>query len=105
MASKKPAPKPTTKRAPGKAPGAIQRKATYGIHGNRGTIWPAEWAALSTAYGGNVKLAEAIGVAYNTVYRWAVKGELVPVAMARLVGMLAAAKGVPSPVSAVGKPE
>jgi hypothetical protein len=72
-------------------------KPAYGIHGNRGSIWPPEWAALSAAYGGNVKLAEAIGVAYNTVYRWAVKGDLVPVSMARLVGMLAAAKGVANP--------
>lgn len=100
MVAKKTAPKPS-KRAPGKVTGAIQRKSTHGIHGNRGSIWPA----LSTAYGGNVKLAEAIGVAYNTVYRWAVKGELVPLAMARLVGMLAAAKGIQSPVSAVTKAE
>lgn len=69
----------------------------HGIHGNRGTIFTGAWLALSDAYGGNVLLAAAIGVTYNTLYRWAVRGHVVPTSQQRLVGLLAAAKGVPSP--------
>lgn len=85
------------KKSPGKATGKTQRKAAYGVHGNRGSIWPPAWAALAEVYGGNVALAEAIGVTYQTAYRWAALGAGVPAAMVKLIGMMAAQHGLPNP--------
>lgn len=72
----------------------------HGIHGNRGTTFSGAWLALSNAYGGNVKLAEAIGVEYNSLYRWVVKGHTVRPSIRKLVDILAAEKGLPSPFAA-----
>lgn len=96
MATKKAA---APKTRGGKVTPKLQRKAAHGVHGNRGTVWPESWRRLAEAYGGNVALAEEIGVSYQTVYRWAALGDVVPPAHATLVGFLAAAKGLPNPAA------
>jgi hypothetical protein len=70
----------------------------HGVHGNRGTVWSPEWERLASAYGGNGTFADQVGVSYNTVYRWAVKGDPVPRPMIILIRLLAEAKGLKSPV-------
>jgi hypothetical protein len=80
-------------------PARVHDKPERSIHGNRGTIWPDAWRLLSEAYGGNGALAREVGVSYQTVYRWAAKGDRVPLAMVKLLALLAAAKGVTSPAT------
>lgn len=68
-----------------------------GAFGNRGTAFTAEWLALAGAYGGVTSLANAIGVSYSTLHRWAVNGDAVPEAKWRWVSMMAATKGLEAP--------
>jgi hypothetical protein len=102
MAAKKTTVKaPAKKRTAGKVVPKKTRKVTdftHGIHGNRGTVWPEAWAKLAEAYGGNYKLAAEVGVSYNTLYRWAVNGDVVPPSSAKLLAIMAGAKGIPSPI-------
>lgn len=74
-------------------------KSTYrgeaGTFGNRGTAFTGEWLKLAEAYGGVSALAEAVGVSYSTLHRWAVKGDPVPAPSRRVLALLAEAKGLP----------
>lgn len=102
--TKKPAAAPAPKKRIAKkaSPAAAHPSGidyVHGVHGNRGTTWPAAWKALAEAYGGNARLVEEIGVTYNTVYVWAVKGGTVPAGFVKLIGFLSAAKGLPNPAA------
>lgn len=93
------APAPKARRSPGKKVPAKARKAAYGTFGNRGTSFPEAWRPLAEAYGGVGGLAEEVGVSPGTLYRWAVNGDPVPPSRAKLVGLLAAVKGVKNPLA------
>lgn len=68
---------------------------TYGTFGRRGTAFKGEWLKLAEAYGGVQALADAVGVSYSTLHRWAVRGDPVPAPSRRVLAMLAAEKGLP----------
>lgn len=70
----------------------------YGTFGRKGTVFEGAWRDLAEAYGGVAALAEAAGVSYVTLYRWAVKGDPVPGPSRMVLAMLAAQKRLPSPV-------
>ena len=62
------------------------------------------WLRLAEAFGGVVALAEAAGVSYATVQRWATHAPSeIPPAGQRMISFLAAAKGLPNP--AMSSPE
>jgi hypothetical protein len=100
MASKKLGSKP----APAAATEGLRRKRRkkpYQQHiehegvGHRGTLFTGDWFRLAEAYGGVQALADAVGVSYSTLHRWAVRGDPVPAPCRLALASLAAAKGLP----------
>ncbi len=63
--------------------------------GRRATLFTGDWFKLAEAYGGVQALAEAVGVSYSTLHRWAVRGDPVPAPSRRVLAMLAKEKGLP----------
>jgi hypothetical protein len=70
-------------------------EAKYGTFGRKGTAFEGDWLKLAKAFGGVQALADAVGVSYSTLHRWAVKGDPVPAPSRRVLAMLAAEKGLP----------
>lgn len=69
-----------------------------GVKHHRRVVWLPSWSALVDAFDGPAALARELGVHYQTLWRWGVRGDALPPAMQRLVRTVAAARGVPSPV-------
>lgn len=60
--------------------------------------WRDEWYALLREYPTPRALAEDLGVSYQTLRRWGAWGDPVPTSSQKLIRMIAASKGVTSPV-------
>ncbi len=96
-------PKRKTKSAKSSSPehvktreGNIRNPAT-GFGGSRGTTFAGNWLRLAEAVGGVNALAAALGTSYPTLYRWAVKGDVVPPMARQMLGIIAAQKNLPNP--------
>jgi hypothetical protein len=69
--------------------------------GRRGTIFEGAWRDLAEAYGGVTALANELGCSYQTLLRWATRDAYINPTAQKMIAILAAQKGLPSPV----KPE
>lgn len=90
-------PKKATKASPSGLFKNPDAGGKYGEFGRRGTAFEGDWLKLAQAFGGVNALADAVGVSYVTLYRWAVKGDPVPNTQWRFLAMLAVQKGLPPP--------
>lgn len=74
------------------------KKRTTSAVDIRSNEWSKEWVILIEAYGGPQTLAETIGVHYQSLWRYGVKGDPPPKVFVNFVRVLAATKGLKSPV-------
>lgn len=64
----------------------------------RSASWPPRWFDLALACGGPVALATELGCHYQTVWRWALRGDRAPRRAVLLVRAVAARRQVASPL-------
>jgi hypothetical protein len=88
----------TKKRTKKKATAKKEKtpKVVEALRGARSDDWSPEWLALFAVYGGPRKFSDTLGVNYQTVWRY--KSGDVPESKKLLIAMLAAHKGLKSPV-------
>ncbi len=66
---------------------------------SRSEEWPKEWADLAERYGGPRRFAEeVIGISYQSLWRYALRGDAVPAVVGNFVRVLAATQSLKSPV-------
>lgn len=96
-----------TKKSAKAAPGFVKtregntRNPETGFGGSRGTALEGDWLNVAMAVGGVQALADALGVSYPTLYRWAVKGEAVNNSAKIILGMICAQRNLPNPAVSV----
>jgi hypothetical protein len=65
----------------------------------RSEEWSKEWTALTARYGGPRHFAEeTLGISYQSLWRYAVRGDDVPAVVANFIRLLAAMQSLKSPV-------
>ena len=64
----------------------------------RSEEWPRDWKKFVEAFGGPVPTADELGIHYQTLWRWGIRGDDPPEMARKFIRMLAAQKGVSSPV-------
>lgn len=77
----------------------LKRQDKVGVHpGGRPSTLKGSWGKLADAYGGPGALAKRCRCHYQSIYRWALKGEKPSGMASAIIAELAASAGVPNPL-------